>query len=60
VLETGGAKKVDSPHELKDQINEYLLNPQLNSKEREVLRKNLCYRLDGKSSERVVHILNTL
>src|SRR3989339_470667 len=60
VLETGGAKKVDSPHELKDQINEYLLNPQLNSKEREVLRKNLCYRLDGKSSERGVHILNTL
>lgn len=52
--ETGAAKKVDSLDKLKEQINKYLLNPKLESKEREVLREKLCYKIDGKSSERLV------
>ena len=58
VLETNGTKKADSPDQLREQINKYLLNPQLESKERETLRHKLCYRLDGKSSERLVRVLD--
>lgn len=57
VLATGATKKVDDYNELKQQINRYLLNPQLEAKEREILRQKLCYRLDGHSSARLVDIL---
>lgn len=57
VLETGATKKVDTPNQLKAQINSYLLNPQLDAQAREVLRKKLCFKLDGRASERIVNIL---
>lgn len=60
VLETGGTRKVDTPHELKEQINTYLLNPQLDARGREVLRKKLCFKLDGKASERLVNVLHSI
>lgn len=60
VLETRATKKVGNYEELKEQINRYLLNPQLESKEREILRRKLCYRLDGRSSERLVNVLNSV
>lgn len=60
VLETGATKKVDTPDELKAQINSYLLNPQLDAQGRKALRKKLCFKLDGKASERLVNVLNNI
>lgn len=60
VLGTKAVAKVDSPQELKNQINQYLLNPKIKAKEREVLRKKSCYKVDGKSSERAVNIINEI
>ena len=60
VLETGATKKVNSSQELKKQINQYLLNPSLEARERGVLRNKLCYRLDGQSSERLVSLINKI
>ena len=60
VLETGATKKTDSPGELREQINRYLLNPQLERKERERLCRKLCYRLDGRSSERLANVFSSV
>lgn len=58
VMETGATKKVDTPDELKAQINRYLLNPRLEAHEREMLLNRICYRVDGKSSERLVGVID--
>lgn len=58
VLETGATKKVATPHELKEKINNYLLNPQLDAKERSLLVNKLCFKLDGRASERIVNFLS--
>lgn len=60
VLETGATKKVDTPSELKEQINNYLLNPQLDAQERSLLVKKLCFKLDGRASERIVAVLSAI
>jgi len=60
VLETGATKKVDTPDELKVQINSYLVHPQQEAQERKVLRKKLCYRIDGRASERIANILHSI
>jgi|GEM_PF-1027107 len=60
VMETKGTKKVDTCGALKEQIDRYLLNPQLESREREILRQKLCYYIDGKSSERIFDILDNI
>jgi hypothetical protein len=58
VLETKGVELVINEEELKNKINEYLINPDINKKEREVLRKKLCYKVDGHSSKRMVESLD--
>lgn len=58
VLETGGARLSRSIDELVVNVNAYLQNPALDAENRELLRKNLLYKLDGHASERIArHIL---
>lgn len=57
VLETGAVDLARSENELLDSVNTYLVNPSIKQKERELLLKNLCYKVDGKSSERIADIL---
>jgi len=57
VLETKATTKADTPVILQEQINKYLLNPKYKAQEREILRRELCYKVDGKSSARLVHSL---
>tara|TARA_Y100000310_G_C20655136_1_gene801597 strand:+ start:112 stop:1023 length:912 start_codon:yes stop_codon:yes gene_type:complete len=60
VLETNATYKANNDEELKKYINEVLLYPENKSSEREVLRDKLCYKVDGRSSERMVKALETI
>lgn len=55
VLDTGAVDLVGSESELFDSVNKYLLNPELKRNERKELVKKLCYKIDGKSSQRIVN-----
>lgn len=50
---TGGAPRVYSAEELKNLINAYLLDPSLYGEGRVRIRKDLCYKIDGNSNERL-------
>lgn len=60
VMDTGGVDKADSYEQLKDQINTYLLNFEYRSAGRERIRKEVCYKVDGKSSERMVNAIDDI
>ncbi|MFA5838560.1 MAG: CDP-glycerol glycerophosphotransferase family protein [Candidatus Paceibacterota bacterium] len=53
LISTGAVKLAKSELELIKFINEYLKNPDLNKKERQDAVNQQCFKLDGKSSERV-------
>lgn len=57
VIDTDATFRATSPEELKRYINLCLENPSVKAEERKVLRERLCYRVDGKSSERLVEAL---
>jgi len=46
--------------QLKTHINEYLLHPEKQRTERANLIKKLCYKVDGKSSQRIVDKINSI
>lgn len=54
ILESKGTSLIYTLDELKNCVNQYLLDPNIKSKERAVLREKVCYKVDGKSSERMV------
>src|SRR3989344_3035590 len=59
VLKIGAMKSTRSFDELFEALDSYLKNPNLDGDKRELTRQELCYKLDGRSSERIVqHILN--
>ena len=58
IFDTGGTSVAYSPEELKKLINEYLHDPRTKAVERALLREQLCYTIDGKSSERMVKAIN--
>lgn len=60
VLKTGGVDVAWSEEELMKIINENLLNPEKNSEGRSRLRNELCYKVDGKSSERMVEVISNI
>ncbi len=60
VLETGGVRVAYSEGELKDMINDYLVNPQKDSAERQILRDRFIYKVDGRSSERMVGVIDDI
>lgn len=59
VTDTGGFWLAKSKEEMLEAINAYLKNPKLHSGGRGKMRDYFCYKLDGKSGERVAReILN--
>ena len=57
LLTTGGVELVYTKEELEKSINNYLIDPLKNSCGRDLLRKRLCYKLDGCSGKRVADFL---
>ncbi len=57
VIKTGGADLAKSGDELADLINKYLKNPELKKEGRKKISQEQCWKLDGKSSERLADYL---
>lgn len=60
VIDTGAAPKAESPEELKEKINHYLLNPKSDEEKRDILLKKLCFKTDGLSHQRVADAINNI
>jgi hypothetical protein len=60
VLKTGAVDVVYSYQELFNRINDYLRNPAIKQAERKQLLNELCFKVDGHSSERLVGALTLL
>ena len=54
IFKTGAVRVVRSFDELYSAIEAYLKDPKLDGEKRELMRRNMCYKLDGKSSERIL------
>ena len=46
-----------SPEELMGYVNEYVLHPEIHQEGRKRLAEDLCYKLDGKASQRVTELI---
>ena len=58
VLRIGAMKRTENFNELFMALRRYLENPSLDAEKRERMRRELCYKLDGRASERIAsHIL---
>ena len=57
VLDTGSVKIARNFEDLLSTLNKYLLNPNLDSEKRKILAEKMCYKLDGKSSERLADFI---
>ncbi len=53
ILETGGVKLAKTPEQLVKSVKEYLVNPQLDEAGRKKIIEERCFKLDGKSSQRL-------
>ncbi len=54
VLKTGAMRTAYNFDRLFEILDNYFKNPRLDGERRELLRERLCYKLDGKASERVL------
>ncbi len=57
ILKTGGVRVANNLDELIKHVNDYLLNPSLDDEGRELIRKQQCWRLDGKSGQRIAECI---
>ncbi len=57
VLNTGALINIESQNDLLVAIKNYLNNPLLDEDKRIILQNNMCYKLDGKTSRRIVENL---
>lgn len=57
VAETGAIRAARSFPELKKAITNYLAYPERDIEKRERMRREICWKLDGKSSERLVNVI---
>lgn len=58
VFETNGVDVAISEEELKAQINHYLIDPSYKREGRKMLRDEVCYKVDGRSSERIAQVIS--
>ena len=58
VVQTGAIDLVRSNEELKKAINQILLNPDRNHTERQRLIREICFKIDGQSSERIATVID--
>ena len=54
VCETGGVRLAENLNQLVEYVREYIANPQLDEEGRKNIVNNYCWKLDGKSSKRLV------
>ena len=54
MIETGAVRRTLNFKELKAALRAYMDNPALDAEKREAVRRELCFKLDGESSGRVV------
>ena len=57
LLETGGVRLAKTMEELKRDVSGYLENPNLDQEERKKIADLFCWKMDGKSGERVGNFL---
>lgn len=57
ILKTGGVRLARSPSELEEMINNYLINPQLDEMGRKKIVAERCWKLDGRSGERLADVV---
>lgn len=57
ILDTGGVRLAKTPYELEIIVRDYLLNPDLDKKGRSKIMEERCWKLDGKSGERLAEVL---
>ena len=61
LLRSGGIRRVKNKDELAEWINKYLNNPQIDRAGRAKIVEDQCWKLDGKSGERIAkYLLNSL
>lgn len=60
ILKTKGIDIAHSEKELLNYINEYLKNPARKSEERKKLVDELCFQVDGRSSERIADVIKEM
>ncbi|MFQ6049515.1 MAG: CDP-glycerol glycerophosphotransferase family protein [Candidatus Paceibacterales bacterium] len=57
VVRTGGIRLVENSNQLIEMVNTYLSNPKLEQEGRKRIRDEQCYKLDGKSGERIAKFI---
>ena len=57
IIKTNGVKVANSVEELTDYINSYLRDPELDGIGRRKIREEQCWKLDGKSGERIANYI---
>ncbi|PIR20621.1 MAG: hypothetical protein COV45_05325 [Deltaproteobacteria bacterium CG11_big_fil_rev_8_21_14_0_20_47_16] len=57
IINSGGVRIARSAAELREMVNNYIVDPSLDSEGRAKLREVECYRVDGNSAERVADAL---
>lgn len=57
ILKTGGVKLAKSPEELENFMSDYLSNPGLDEKGRQKIIAERCWKLDGRSGERLAEAI---
>lgn len=57
LIDTGGSSLAKSENELIELVNKYIKNPKYESEGRKRIIQKQCFKLDGKSSERVANYL---
>lgn len=57
ILETGGVRLAKDPEELISQIQNYLKDPSLDQEGRKRIIQERCWKLDGRSGERLANVI---
>lgn len=57
LLSTGGVRLARTPEELIKSVNDYLANPKLDEIGRQKIIEDRCWKLDGKSGERLFKVI---
>lgn len=57
ILKTGGIAFSETPEEMYEDINKYLKNRQLHSRERQILVESINFRNDGRAGERIADFI---
>ncbi|MBI4118614.1 MAG: CDP-glycerol glycerophosphotransferase family protein [Parcubacteria group bacterium] len=60
VMAAGGVDVVKSEEALKESLNLYLLDPARKREERKRLLEQLCFKVDGKSSDRIIDVIRKI